>query len=206
MEKLMMNISLSMKKAVFSLFTLMLAVCVSFAGKDILELKGAKGPGKGKTIVLVAGDEEELIEFIRNNRPYPQITLIHENVMGYNILAFGKVYYAMPQQGVDQEIFEKVSEYETEETAQKVLQNDKVIVSQNRVSLLESIKEKYGYPVPQLLEENVGGFNIVGYHGMFYAIKRGANIEVDKLEKEFIKSSDNILVAKELTILKNLIR
>ena len=41
---------------------------------------------------------------------------------------------------------------------------------------------------------------------LFYAIKRGANIEVDKLEKEFIKSSDNILVAKELTILKNLIR
>ena len=112
----------------------------------------------------------------------------------------------MPQQGVDQKIFEKVSEYETEETAQKVLQNEKVIVSENRVSLLESIKEKYGYPVPQLLEENVGGFNIVGYHGMFYAIRIGANIEVDKLEKKFIKSSDNILVAKELTILKNLIR
>ena len=47
-----------MKKAALSLFTLMLAVCVSFAGKDILELKGAKGPGKGKTIVLVSGDEE----------------------------------------------------------------------------------------------------------------------------------------------------
>ena len=84
------NISLSMKKAVFSLFTLMLAVCVSFAGKDILELKGGKGPGKGKTIVLVSGDEE-----YRTEESMPMLAKILSQKHGFDCI----VLFAWDKEG-----------------------------------------------------------------------------------------------------------
>ena len=84
------NISLSMKKAVFSLFTLTLAVSVSFAGKDILELKGAKGPGYGKTIVLVSGDEE-----YRTEESMPMLAKILSQKHGFHC----KVLFAWDKEG-----------------------------------------------------------------------------------------------------------
>ncbi|SVD98264.1 uncharacterized protein METZ01_LOCUS451118, partial [marine metagenome] len=79
-----------MKKAALSLFTLMLAVCVSFAGKDILELKGAKGPGYGKTIVLVSGDEE-----YRTEESMPMLAKILSQKHGFHC----KVLFAWEKEG-----------------------------------------------------------------------------------------------------------
>ena len=84
------NTSLSMKKAVFSIFTLTLAISVSFAGKDILELKGTKGPGYGKTIVLVSGDEE-----YRTEESMPMLAKILSQKHGFHC----KVLFAWDKEG-----------------------------------------------------------------------------------------------------------
>jgi hypothetical protein len=159
----------------------------------------------GNSNILVGDDEEGLIKFIKENCPYPQFTIINQGFMGYNIGAFGKVFSGLQQIEGDQKISEQVSEYETEETAKNLLQNKNVIVSSCLVSLMESIKTKYCYPTPQILEENVNDFNIVGYLGMFYAIKRGVDINLDEVEEESLKLIDDIYMARNLTDLKNLI-
>ena len=145
------------------------------------------------------------IKFIKENRPYPQFTLIHQGVMGYNIAAFGKVYYGMRQMDGDLKISEKVTEHDSRESAEASLKNKEVIVSSCLDSLIKTIKTERRYPKPQLLEENWHGFNIVVYSGMFYAIKRGVNINLDEVEEEFLKSTDDVLMAKNLTDLKILI-
>ena len=75
------NTSLSMKKAALSLFSLILAVCVSFADKDVLELNGGSGPGKGKTIVLVSGDEE-----YRTEESMPMLAKILSQKHGFDCI------------------------------------------------------------------------------------------------------------------------
>ena len=79
-----------MKKTACLLLTYFLTALVSFAGKEILELKGGKGPGKGKTIVLVAGDEE-----YRTEESMPMLAKILSQKHGFHC----KVLFAWDKEG-----------------------------------------------------------------------------------------------------------
>ena len=79
-----------MKKPVFLFLSFFLAFLTSFAGKEILELKGGKGPGKGKTIVLIAGDEE-----YRTEESMPMLAKILSQKHGFHC----KVLFAWDNEG-----------------------------------------------------------------------------------------------------------
>ena len=70
-----------MKKTVFLALTFFVTALISFAGQEILELKGGKGPGKGKTIVLVAGDEE-----YRTEESMPMLAKILSQKHGFDCI------------------------------------------------------------------------------------------------------------------------
>jgi len=92
---------------------------------------------------LVYGDELDLIQMIRDTCPYPHFSLIKTDYKGYNIAALGKNFYGMRQMDGDLLIPEKVTQFETIQTAKEKLNNENILVFSSLTLLLEEIDKRY---------------------------------------------------------------
>ena len=93
--------------------------------------------------ILVCGDELDIIQMIRDTCPYPHFSLIKTGYKGFNIAALGKIFYGMRQMDGDLLIPEKVTQFETIQTAKEKLNNENILVFSSLTLLLEEIDERY---------------------------------------------------------------
>ncbi|MAS81757.1 MAG: hypothetical protein CMF45_03625 [Legionellales bacterium] len=154
--------------------------------------------------ILVSNDEQELIELIKTNNLYPQFSLIRQNFMGYNIAAYGKIFYGMRQMDGDLGIPEKVSRHETTKTAKRKLKDKNILVFSCLNSLLEVIEKKHCYPAASLLEEGVDDYNIIGFRGRYYALRRGHAINIEDVVTSPLKFKNRVFSARRLKALKSI--
>lgn len=70
-----------MKKTLLTFLTFVLAATLALADNEVLTLKGTDGPGKGKTIVLVSGDEE-----YRTEESMPMLAKILSQKHGFDCI------------------------------------------------------------------------------------------------------------------------
>ena len=92
-----------------------------------------------KTDILISDDELELIESLRLHHPYPQVTSILSDQNGYNIAAYGKHFFALPQSkgAINLEVLVDLNDDRT--TIINKVRHLKVIVCEDQKSLLEII-------------------------------------------------------------------
>tara|TARA_B100000686_G_scaffold354471_1_gene464943 strand:- start:11766 stop:13217 length:1452 start_codon:yes stop_codon:yes gene_type:complete len=92
-----------------------------------------------KNDILVSDNELELIESIKIHRPYPQVTGILSDQNGYNIAAYGKNFFAVPQSIGAINLEEIVSLNDDRTTLINKTQHLDIIVHEDQKSLLEII-------------------------------------------------------------------
>lgn len=139
--------------------------------------------------------------FYKNKKTIGDEAMKKTSKLGWNVIVYGKNYYAMRQCDGPINIEEKVNFNDDIITAQDKLKDLNILISNDELSILNKIN-MLGYPEPVLLEEGFFNYNIVGFGPNVFAIpQKLGSIDLenyDKLKSEY----KDIVTGKSLFSIK----